>query len=81
MGLSWLFKPLALASTFAFSTLGILSQRYQKARFYFHLTLYLSTLGVASVWGVIVSLLATAAGQVRIFPPDGLLPPPPPPAT
>ncbi|WWD22843.1 hypothetical protein CI109_107337 [Kwoniella shandongensis] len=63
MGLSWLLKPLALASTFALSTLGILSQRYQKARFYFHLTLYISTLGLASVWGVIVSLLATAAGQ------------------
>ncbi|KAK8844606.1 hypothetical protein IAR55_006453 [Kwoniella newhampshirensis] len=63
MGLSWLLKPFAVASTLALSTLGILSQRYQRARFYFHLTLYCSTLGLASVWGVIVSLLATAAGQ------------------
>ncbi|WVQ85206.1 hypothetical protein IAT38_007371 [Cryptococcus sp. DSM 104549] len=63
MGLSWVLKPLALASTIALSTLGVLSQRYQRARFYFHLILYVSTLGLASVWGVIVSILATAAGQ------------------
>jgi hypothetical protein len=65
--MSWILKPLALASTLALSTLGVLSRRYQKARFYFHFTLYLSTLGLASAWGVIVSILATAAGQVGCF--------------
>ncbi|KAK4686994.1 lysophosphatidate acyltransferase, partial [Tremellales sp. Uapishka_1] len=61
--MSFLFKPLALVSTLAFSTLGLLSRRYQKARFYFHLTLYMSTMGVISIWGVVISILATAAGQ------------------
>lgn len=65
--LGWLLRPLALASTLAFSSLGLLSQRYQRAGFYFHLTLYISTLGAASVWGVFVSILASLAGQVGPF--------------
>ncbi|WWC57935.1 uncharacterized protein I303_100470 [Kwoniella dejecticola CBS 10117] len=63
MPLGWLLKPIALASTLAISTLGILSRKYQRARFYYHLTLYVSTLGALSVWGVIVSILATISGQ------------------
>ncbi|ADV24659.1 lysophosphatidate acyltransferase [Cryptococcus gattii E566] len=63
MGISWLLKPVALVSTVALSTLGLLSKRYQRARFYFNVTIYVSTLGLMSVWGVVVSILATAAGQ------------------
>ncbi|OWZ45843.1 lysophosphatidate acyltransferase [Cryptococcus neoformans] len=63
MGISWLLKPVALVSTVALSTLGVLSRRYQRARFYFNITIYVSTLGLMSVWGVVVSILATAAGQ------------------
>ncbi|WVF66335.1 hypothetical protein IAT40_001075 [Kwoniella sp. CBS 6097] len=63
MPLRWILKPLALASTIAFSTLGLLSTKYKRARFYFRLGLYVSTLGAISVWGVVVSLLASAAGQ------------------
>ncbi|WWC66947.1 uncharacterized protein I206_100854 [Kwoniella pini CBS 10737] len=63
MALGWLLKPIALASTLAISTLGILSRKYQRARFYYHLTLYVSTLGALSIWGVIVSILATVSGQ------------------
>jgi lysophosphatidate acyltransferase len=62
--LGWVLKPLALASTLALSTLGLLGRKYQRARFIFHFTLYVSTLGAMSVWGVVVSLLATLAGQV-----------------
>lgn len=64
MGISWLLKPVALVSTVALSTLGLLSRRYQRARFYFNVTIYVSTLGLMSFWGVVVSILATAAGQV-----------------
>ncbi|WVW81672.1 hypothetical protein I302_103667 [Kwoniella bestiolae CBS 10118] len=63
MALGWLLKPIALASTLALSTLGILSRKYQRARFYYHLTLYVSTLGALSLWGVVVSILATITGQ------------------
>lgn len=62
--LGWLVRPLALASTLAFSTLGLLSRRYQRARFFFNLTLYISSLGIVSVWGVFVSILASLAGHV-----------------
>lgn len=62
--LSWILRPLALVSTFAISTLGLAARRYERARFFFHLTLYISTLGVMSVWGVFVSILASLAGQV-----------------
>jgi len=51
-------------SAIAVSTLGLLSTKYQKARFYFNLGLYSGTLGLWSVWGVVVSILATAVGQV-----------------
>ena len=60
----WLVRPLALASTVAISTLGVFSQRYQRARFFFHVILYISTLGAVSVWGLLVSVLASLAGQV-----------------
>ncbi|WRT63542.1 uncharacterized protein IL334_000447 [Kwoniella shivajii] len=63
MALGWVLKPLALASTLALSTLGVLSRKYKRARFYYHLTLYICTLGAASFWGVVVSILATVAGQ------------------
>ncbi|WVR03265.1 hypothetical protein IAU60_000256 [Kwoniella sp. DSM 27419] len=63
MPLGWLLRPAAVASTLALSTLGLLSRRYRRARFYFNLTLYVSTLAANSVWGVVVSILATAAGQ------------------
>lgn len=62
--MSWLFKPIAAASALALSTLGLLSRKSQKARFYLNLGLYSGTLGVLSVWGVVVSILATALGQV-----------------
>lgn len=67
MGISWLLKPVALVSTVALSTLGVLSRRYQRARLYFNITIYVSTLGLMSVWGVVVSILATAAGQVCAY--------------
>jgi len=41
-----------------------LSTKYQKARFYLNLGLYSGTLGIWSIWGVVVSILATAVGQV-----------------
>ncbi|ODO09088.1 hypothetical protein I350_02688 [Cryptococcus amylolentus CBS 6273] len=63
MALGWLFRPLALASTVAFSALGALSTRYQRARLYWNLILYLSALGMASAWGIVVTILATASGQ------------------
>lgn len=66
MPLSWVLKPIAVASAIAFSTLGVLSTRYQKARYYFHSTIFLTTLGAASLWGLLISLVAAAAGEVRI---------------
>lgn len=62
--MSWLFKPVAAVSAIAVSTLGLLSTKYQKARFYFNLGLYSGTLGIWSIWGVVVSILATAVGHV-----------------
>jgi lysophosphatidate acyltransferase len=64
--LAWILKPLAYASTLAFTTLGLLSPRSQTARFYFNFTLYLSILGASSVWGVLISIFATIAGRVRL---------------
>nr|ODO02187.1 lysophosphatidate acyltransferase [Cryptococcus depauperatus CBS 7855] len=63
MSLSWLMKPISLASAVALSTLAILSRKHQKARFYWHLLLYISTMGFISAWGVVISLLAAMAGQ------------------
>ncbi|WVN85990.1 uncharacterized protein L203_101148 [Cryptococcus depauperatus CBS 7841] len=63
MSLSWLMKPISLATAVALSTLAILSRKHQKARFYWHLLLYISTMGFISAWGVVISLLAAMAGQ------------------
>jgi lysophosphatidate acyltransferase len=65
MPLSWVLKPLAIASAVAFGALGILSRKYQKARLYFNVTIYLTTLATTSVWGILVTILASATGQVR----------------
>lgn len=65
MPLSWFLKPLAIASAVAFGALGILSRKYQKARLYFNVTVYLTTLATTSVWGLVVTILASATGQVR----------------
>ncbi|WOO79683.1 putative 1-acyl-sn-glycerol-3-phosphate acyltransferase [Vanrija pseudolonga] len=63
MPLSWVLKPIAIASAVAFGALGVLSRRYQRARFYFNLTIYVTTLASASFWGLLISIIATAAGQ------------------
>lgn len=60
----WTIKPIVAVSAIAVSTLGLLSTKYQKARFYLNLGLYSGTLGIWSIWGVVVSILATAVGQV-----------------
>jgi lysophosphatidate acyltransferase len=60
----WIIKPIVAVSAIAVSTLGLLSTKYQKARFYLNLGLYSGTLGIWSIWGVVVSILATAVGQV-----------------
>lgn len=64
MPLSWVLKPLAVASAVAFSTLGLLSTRYQKARFYWNSVLFLATLGWASVCGLCITFYSAAAGNV-----------------
>ncbi|TXT06060.1 hypothetical protein VHUM_03533 [Vanrija humicola] len=63
MPLSWVLKPIAIASAVAFGALGVLSRRYERARFYFNLTIYVTTLASASFWGLLISVIATAAGQ------------------
>lgn len=62
--MSWLIKPLVAASALALSTLGLVSRKSQKAKFYLNLGLYSGTLGIISLWGVVVSILASAVGQV-----------------
>jgi hypothetical protein len=62
----WIIKPIVAVSAIAVSTLGLLSTKYQKARFYLNLGLYSGTLGIWSIWGVVVSILATAVGQVSL---------------
>lgn len=64
--LGWVLKPLAVASTAVISTLGLLSRKYQRARLYYHLGLYLSTLGAASAWGVLITIVATLTGKVSV---------------
>ena len=64
----WIIKPIVAVSAIAVSTLGLLSTKYQKARFYLNLGLYSGTLGIWSIWGVVVSILATAAGHVSYRP-------------
>ncbi|BEI82368.1 hypothetical protein CcaverHIS002_0302360 [Cutaneotrichosporon cavernicola] len=63
MPISWVLKPLAIASAVAFGALGILGRKYQKARLYFNVTIYLTTLATTSVWGILVTILASATGQ------------------
>jgi len=62
--LEWLWRPLAAASTLVVSTAAVLSRRYERVRLYYHLGLYLSTLGAASIWGLVITVMATATGQV-----------------
>jgi lysophosphatidate acyltransferase len=63
--MSFLLKPLAFISASAISLLGLVSTRSKKARYYFHLTLYFSTMGLCSVLGVIYSIALSLVGQVR----------------
>ncbi|KAG8747081.1 1-acylglycerol-3-phosphate O-acyltransferase [Ceratobasidium sp. 414] len=60
--MSYLLKPLAYLSLPAL-LLRYLSERSPVVRYYVRLSTYLSTLGVLSVWGVLVSLGMTAMGQ------------------
>lgn len=62
--IEWLWRPLAAASTLVVSTAAVLSRRYERVRLYYHLGLYLSTLGAASIWGLVITVMATATGQV-----------------
>jgi lysophosphatidate acyltransferase len=62
--MSFLLKPLAFISASAISLLGLVSTRSKKARYYFHLTLYFSTMGVCSVLGVVYSIALSLVGQV-----------------
>ncbi|ORX35002.1 putative 1-acylglycerol-3-phosphate O-acyltransferase [Kockovaella imperatae] len=59
----WLAKPVTLISTIALSSLSLLSKRYQRVRYGYHLLIYVSTLGALSIWGVVVSVLASVTGQ------------------
>ncbi|QRV72360.1 acyltransferase [Ceratobasidium sp. AG-Ba] len=60
--MSYVLKPLAYLSLPAL-VLRYLSERSPVVRYYVRLSTYLSTLGVLSIWGVLVSLGMTAAGQ------------------
>jgi hypothetical protein len=62
--MSFLLKPLAFISASAISLLGLVSTRSKKARYYFHLTLYFSTMGLCSVLGVVYSIALSLVGQV-----------------
>ena len=62
--LSWLLKPFTAVSALAVGTVSLLSRKYERVRLYYHLGLYLSILGSTSVWGVVLSIVATASGQV-----------------
>ena len=64
--LGWLTRPVTLVAALAFSTISVLSRKYRRLRLYYHLFLYTSTLGVLSVWGVLVSIAATITGHVSI---------------
>ena len=61
--MSFLLKPLAFISASAISLLGLVSTRSKKARYYFHLTLYFSTMGLCSVLGVVYSIALSLVGQ------------------
>ncbi|EUC56184.1 1-acylglycerol-3-phosphate acyltransferase, putative [Rhizoctonia solani AG-3 Rhs1AP] len=60
--MSYLVKPLAYLSLPAL-VLRYLSERSPIVKYYVRLTTYLSTLGVLSVWGVLVSVGMTAMGN------------------
>ncbi|KAF8709043.1 1-acylglycerol-3-phosphate O, partial [Rhizoctonia solani] len=60
--MSYLIKPLAYLSLPAL-VLRYLSDRSPIVKYYVRLTTYLSTLGVLSVWGVLVSIGMTAMGN------------------
>lgn len=57
-------KLLSLSALLAFTGLGALGMVYRTPEFIFNLCIYLIMLGVNSVWGVTISILATAVGQV-----------------
>lgn len=61
--MSSIFKPLAYIATAAFSLLGVMSSRSQKARYYFNLSLYVGSLATCSILGVIYSLTMSLIGQ------------------
>lgn len=56
-------KPIGYTLGSALALLALLSPRSQKARFYLNLVLYVGSLGVCSVWGVVVSILMGLVGQ------------------
>ncbi|CAE7225415.1 unnamed protein product [Rhizoctonia solani] len=60
--MSYLIKPLAYLSLPAL-VLRYLSERSPIVKYYVRLTTYLSTLGVLSIWGVLVSVGMTALGN------------------
>jgi hypothetical protein len=65
--LTAILRPVGIASAAILSALGLLSRKSRRARFAYHLTLYAGTLGIMSVWGVVVSVAATLIGQVCCF--------------
>ena len=68
--MSFLLRPLAIISASALSLLGLVSTRSKKARYYFHLTLYFSTMGLCSILGVVYSIALSLVGQVSIDTPS-----------
>ena len=60
--LGYIIKPLAYFGLPAYA-LHKLSQSNPVAKYYVRLTLYVSTLGLCSVWGVIVSVAMSLVGQ------------------
>lgn len=66
--MSFLLRPLAIVSGAAISLLGLVSTRSKKARYYFHLTLYFSTMGLCSILGVVYSIALSLVGQVSPCP-------------
>lgn len=64
--LSSFLKPVVFISAAAVSLLGIVTFQSRKARYYVHLTLYLSALGFCSILGVVYSLTLSLVGQVSL---------------
>lgn len=58
-------KAVSFTLLLALTGLGALGMVYRTPEFIFNLCIYLLLLGINSVWGVIISILATAVGQVR----------------